>query len=128
MERTAWKLRGFLRRRARFGADYCTIIGTSSIPDGFGGTTEVETELATDVRCFYVALGQPMQRQIGGGPITTLTHKIIMEATSATKLIKPDYQIVVEARNGKPELTFETPVTLDGSFTPLVEVAAVLTE
>jgi hypothetical protein len=69
-----------------------------------------------------------MQTQVGGGPITTLNHKVTMEATAATKAIKSDYQIVVAARNDKPALTFERPVTLDGSYTPLVEVAAVLME
>lgn len=128
MERTAWKLRSFNRKRARFGEDLCSLVTSVSTPDGFGGSTETPTTIASSLKCFYEALSSPMQVQVGGAGLTSLTHKITMEATAATKAIKSDYQIVVAARNDKPELTFERPVTLDGSYVPLVEIAAVLAE
>lgn len=134
MDRTAWKLRSFNRRRARFGEDLCSVVyvssGTGETPDGFGGTTPGSGTPTTvsGIKCFYEALSSPMQIQVGGAGLTSLTHKITMEATAITKAIKSDYQILVAARNDKPALTFERPVTLDGSYTPLVEVAAVLAE
>lgn len=128
MDRTAWKLRSFNRKRARFGADLCSLITNVSAPDGFGGSTETPTTIASEILCFYEALSSPMEIQVAGSGLTSLTHKITMEATAITKAIQSDYQIVVEARDDKPELTFERPVTLDGSYTPLVEVAAVLAE
>jgi len=128
MDRTAWKLRSFNRKRARFGADLCSLITVSSTPDGFGGSTDAPTTLASGLRCFYEAFKTPMQVSAGGASLTSLTHKITLESTVVTKAIQSDYQIVVAARNDKPALTFERPVTLDGSYTPLVEVAAVLAE
>lgn len=128
MERTAWALRSFNRKRARFGADLCSLVTNASAPDGFGGTTETPTTIASSVKCFYEAFKSPMQLSVGGADLTSLTHKITLEATAATMAIKSDYQIVVAARGNKGALTFEKPVTLDGSYTPLVEVAAVLAE
>lgn len=128
MDRTAWSLRSFNRKRARFGADLCSLVTNVSAPDGFGGSTDTPTTIASAIKCFYEALSSPMEIQVGGAGLTSLTHKITMEATAVTKAIKSDYQIVVATRNDKPALTFERPVTLDGSYTPLVEVAAVLAE
>lgn len=48
-----------------------------------------------------------------------------MEATTATRAIRDHYKIVIASRL-VPELTFENPVTLDGSFAPIVMVAAEL--
>jgi hypothetical protein len=127
-DRTAWKLRSFNRRRARFGEDLCSIKTFTSTPDGFGGTTEVETIVASGIKCFIEGPSSPSEYQIGGAALTTLPHTIIMEATAATKAIKSDYLIVVAPRNDKGALTFERPITLDGSYTPLVQVAAVLAE
>ena len=129
MDRTALKLRSFNRRRARFGEDLCSIVSYGAdVPDGFGGTTPGTSTTVTGIKCFYEAFESPMQIQVGGAGLTSLTHKITLEATAATKAIRSDYQIIVAARNDKPALTFERPVTLDGSYTPLVEVAAVLAE
>lgn len=129
MDRTAWTLRAFNRKRARFGADLCSITYTGAeVNDGFGGTTPGTPTTVSSVKCFIEAFKSPMQVTVGGAGLTSLTHKITLEATAATKAIKSDYQIVVAARNDKPALTFEQPVTLDGSYTPLVEVAAVLAE
>lgn len=128
MDRTAWTLRAFNRKRARFGADLCSLVTRSSTPDGFGGTSDAPTTIASDLRCFIEAFKSPMQVTVGGAQLTSLTHKVTIEATALSKAIRPDYEIVVAARNDKGELIFRQPVTLDGSYTPLVEVAAVLAE
>lgn len=99
-----------------------------STADGFGGTTETDSTLASNVPCKYEPLSSAVQRQIGGGPITTLTHKLILPATAVTKVIRSHYKIVVQALNGQPELTFRNPVTLDGSFSVFVKLAAELAE
>jgi hypothetical protein len=105
--------------------DRCSLIvpGTP-VPDGFGGSTETETTAASNVRCLYEPLSKSM-KVLGGAKITTQTHRITMEATSATRVIQDHYKIVIAARL-VAELTFRNPVTLDGSFAPIVMVAAEL--
>lgn len=112
----------------KFLVNVCRLVTSTEVPDGFGGTTTTLTTVATDVPCSYKPLSNPMQRQIGGGPITTLTHVITMGSNSITKNIRPDYQIVIPAHDDFPELTFEQPVTMDGSLSPFIKLAAVLSE
>lgn len=105
--------------------DLCSLkVPGTPTPDGYGGTTETETTAASGIRCLYEPLSRSMKR-LGGAQITTQTHRITMEATSATRVIRDHYKIVIAARLA-PELTFENPVTLDGSFAPIVMVAAEL--
>lgn len=111
-----------------FLPNVCNLVTSTEVNDGFGGTTTTFTTVAEDVPCSYKAMSNPMQRQIGGGPITTLTHIITMGSNEITKNIRPDYQIVIPAHDDFPELTFEQPVTVDGSLSPFIKLAAVLSE
>jgi hypothetical protein len=105
--------------------DRCAIKqAASSTPDGFGGTTETPTTIESNLRC----LDQPLSRSTkekGGALITTQNHEIFIEATDNTRLIQPHQTIVIAARL-VPERTFRNPVTVDGSFAPIVTIAAEL--
>lgn len=113
---------------SEFLANVCNLVTSTEVPDGFGGTVTSFTTVATNVPCSYKAMANPMQRQIAGGPITTLTHVITMGSNAVTKRITPDYQIVIPAHDDFPALTFEQPVTVDGSLSPFIKLAAVLSE
>jgi hypothetical protein len=106
--------------------DLCSLrVPGTGTPDGFGGTTETETTVASGVRCLYEPLSKSM-KTLGGAQITTQTHRITMEATTATtRAIRDHYKIVIASRL-VPEMVFRNPVTLDGSFAPIVMVAAEL--
>jgi hypothetical protein len=108
--------------------DLCSLIAPTSAPDGFGGSTQTDSTLATNVPCSYKAMRSPMQIQIGGGGITTLTHEIKMGQNAVTKLIRPHYKIVIQAHHGKPEVTAMNPVTLDGSMDVFLIVGVAIAE
>jgi hypothetical protein len=112
----------------KFGVNTCRLIVPSSTPDGYGGTTEILTTVASSVPVNYEARANPIQRQIGGGPMVTLGHDLTLPATAQTEVIRSHYMIIVDAVNDQPELTFRNPVTLDGSFSVFVELAAELAE
>jgi hypothetical protein len=105
--------------------DRCSIKDPGTLtPDGFGGTTGTPTTVESNLRC----LDQPLSRSTkekGGALITTQNHEIYIEATANTRLIQPHQTIVIAARL-VPERTFRMPVTIDGSFAPIVTVAAEL--
>lgn len=113
---------------SKFMVNTCSLIATTSTPDGFGGTTETPSVVASGVPVNYAARANPIQRQIGGGPVTTLGHDLTLPATAATETIRPHFKIVVDALNDQPELTFRNPVTMDGSFSVFVKIAAELSE
>jgi len=125
MDREAWTLRSFNRKRNKFGADVCSVFSTAQGGDGFGGFSATPTSVASDIPCFYEPLSQS-ERLIAGGESTTFTHKVTMEATPVTLAIQPSWYIVVQARGDNPEKTFENPTSLVGSFAPLMEVAAAM--
>lgn len=111
-----------------FLPDLCSIVTVSDVQDGFGGPTETETVVAANVPCKYEAMTNPMQKQVGAGPISTLTHILTLPSTAITKIIQPHHRIVVEAQNGQPQLVFRSPVTLDGSFSVFTKLAAEFAE
>lgn len=96
----------------------------ASTPDGFGGTTETQRTLASNLRCLYEPLGKS-EKTLAGAQITTQTHRITMEATEQTRAIRNDQTFVIAPRL-VGELTFENLVTLDGSFAPVVMIAGEL--
>lgn len=108
----------------KFLPNTCKLITATSVPDGFGGSTETETEVETGINYKYEPLG-PSQKTIGGGAITTQTHKLTMGHTETTRAISSHYKIVDE---DNADLVFENPVTLDGSFSVFLVVAAELAE
>jgi hypothetical protein len=102
--------------------DRCSLITITSVPDGFGGSTETETTVESNIPCIRDLLTKGMQ-PIAGSQITTQTDRIMMKDTENTRLIQSHYKIVIAARV-LPQLTFENPVTLDGSYAPIVTIAA----
>jgi hypothetical protein len=106
--------------------DLCTIVDISSTPDGFGGHAQTRTNLATGVPCIIESRAM-MEAAVSAGTIASLVRtKIYMQVTSITQAIRPDYEIVVAARDGKAALTFEDPRRLDQSYEVLVTVSAKL--
>lgn len=105
--------------------DRCSIKqpGTST-PDGFGGTTETPSTVESNLRCLVQPLSRSTKEK-GGALITTQNHEIFIDATDNTRLIQPHQTIVIAARL-VPERTFRRPVTVDGSFAPIVTIAAEL--
>jgi hypothetical protein len=105
--------------------DRCAIKdpGTST-PDGFGGTTETPLTIESNLRCLDRPLSKSVKEK-GGALITTQNHEIFIEATNNTRLIQPHQTVVIAARL-VPERTFRKPVTIDGSFAPIVTIAAEL--
>lgn len=109
--------------------DLCNInyeSGTTN--DGFGGTIPAFTDVALNVPCSIKAMRSPMQVQIGGGGITTLTHEVRMGANAITTAIKPHYRIVILAHHNEPEKIALNPVTLDGSMDVFMIVAVAIQE
>lgn len=125
MNRERVRLNAFNRKRVRLGEDFCDLIEPTEAPDGFGGSTPTDNEIASDLPCFYEPLSGSSS-QVAGGALTTQTHRVTMESTAATLTIKPDYEIQVKARGDRPIIIFERPIPLLGSFAPLVEVAAIM--
>lgn len=114
---------------SEFMPDLCDVVADGTVTvDGFGGTSVSDSVLATNVPCQYEAMTTPVQRQIGEGPITTLTHILTLPATAITKVIRPHYRIVVHASGDQPQLTFRNPVTIDGSMSVFTKLAAELSE
>ncbi|MEK6281873.1 MAG: hypothetical protein AABN95_16085 [Acidobacteriota bacterium] len=108
--------------------DLCNLIAPTSAADGFGGSTQTDVVVASNVPCSIKAMRSPMQIQIGGGGITTLTHEIKMGQNAVTKLIRPHYKIVILAHHGKLEVTAHNPVTLDGSMDVFMIIGAAIHE
>ena len=124
MDRSAWVLRQFERKRARLGADTCQVIQITEVSDGFGGSTQTETVLATEHCYFQELTEEDAQQVVSGGVITVKSHRITLPATAITRAIVPDYKIKALARGDHPEVLFEEPSVMEGSFNPLVKVAA----
>lgn len=103
--------------------DRCDVIRRSTTGDDYGGATSSLTTLASDVPCLYEerTFGNA---QLAGMASGGVTHNIFLLSTAVTRLIQPTYKIVVAARDDTPELTFEDPIRLDESLSPLVHLAA----
>lgn len=104
--------------------DRATIYGkTETGPDGWGGTTDTAPAVASNVKCLYED-DSDSTSQVAGGPLSYVTHKIYLIASSAVRNIASDYKIVIAARGDMPSLTFEQPVVIDSTFNPIVVVGA----
>lgn len=102
--------------------DVCDIVRVNRSGDDYGGATSTETTMASDVPCLYEErTNKPFQ--IAGMSTSGVTHDLFMLSTAVTKAIQPHYKIVVAARNDNPEMTFEDPIRLDESLSPLVHLA-----
>ncbi len=103
--------------------DVCDVFNLTNTTDEFGNPVPVTATMASGVPCKYEAMGKTEQI-IAEGEQTTLSHKLKMSVTPDTLAIKPNYRIVVAANGETPELTFENPTSLLGSFSPFMVVAA----
>lgn len=101
--------------------DLCDVVRVSTATDDYGGATSTETTLASDVPCLYEdRTHKPFQA--AGMASGAMTHDLFLLSTAVTKNIQPHYKIVVAARDDTPELTFEDPIRLDESLSPLVHL------
>src|SRR5262245_56261849 len=93
--------------------DRASLYNVTFPSDGTGGTTKSDgTAIASDVPCLYEQGGHS-STQVAGGTLAHVTHRLYLIASSATRAIKTNYAIVVEARDDMPELRFEQPVILE---------------
>lgn len=127
MDRTAWKLRSFNRRRARFGEDLCDLIDTAMITDGSNGQTLSTATVASNLRCFVEQLSGSSQ-EVASGLSFNRTHRVTVETTTATRAITGDYQIKVLARGDNAQMIFEQPIISKNSYSPLTTVLCIYTE
>lgn len=105
--------------------DRCSVIGRTEANDGFGGITSTDSTLASDVPCMYEERSSSTV-QVAGGPLSYITHELFLIPSSVTRAIKPDYKIVVAARDDMPERTFEQPILMEDTFGPTVHLGAML--
>jgi hypothetical protein len=105
--------------------DRCNVVNRTATTGTSGGATYADTTTATAVPCLYE---ERIYRliQAAGEPATYATHNLFLIKSAATEAIQPDYKIVVAARGDTPQLTFENPIRLDESLSPLVHLGAVL--
>lgn len=127
MDRTAWKLRSFNRRRARFGEDLCDLLGPTFVDGGATGDSVTTATIALNVPCMYESSGVGSQIVVGGEAYTA-SHRITMPNTAVTEAITPKYKIKVLARGNTAELIFEDPVIVQKSYKALLTVAANLVQ
>ena len=112
-------------KASKFMADTCTIKLVTPSSDDYGGSTDTETTVASDVPCNYKALN-PLQTEIAGRSVIGRTHTITFPSNANTEAILPKHKIVVNARGNTPALTFNDPIVLPGSLEPFLTVAATL--
>lgn len=106
--------------------DSCTIVDISSTPDGYGGHTQTRTNLATAIPCLIESRSEVEAAVVAGTIESLIRTKIYMKVTGVTQAITPDMEIVIAARDGKAQLTFEDPRRMDQSYEILVTVSAKL--
>lgn len=108
-----------------FPERFTIVIPGTTVPDGFGGTTEGDPVEHKNIPGKIEVLGRSDQ-VIGGAQITNQTHKIKMGVTTITRNIKPHYQLIRQAQGDQMTETYENPVLLMGSMDAFVKVAATL--
>lgn len=111
-----------------FMADSCSIFYISETDDERGGYGPSQALIAADVPCDYEVLRQPVDKAVGGEVITNLDHKLTLPSSPQAHLLDPRYRIVVDSRDDVGQLLFKSPVVLEDSLGPFVEVAAVLSQ
>jgi hypothetical protein len=105
--------------------DRCSVVNRTPSNDAYGGVTFSDTTVVSDIPILYVERTS-RAAQLAGASTTAVTHDVYLISSAATRLIQPDYKIVVAARDDIPQLTFENPVRLDESLSPLVHLGASL--
>lgn len=105
--------------------DVCTVYSRTFTNDNTGGTTQSDTAVASDVPIIYTERTFNSS-QIAGGSQSHVTHELFLLPSAAVIAIKPNYVIVVDARDDIGALTFEQPVVIDNTFDMLVHIGAML--
>jgi len=111
-----------------FLPDTCTVKSKSAgSNDGYGGEAEDFDDVATDVPCLYESQSDSTLVVIGGSQSGVTRHKLFLKLDEAVVHdIGPGWEIVVDARDDKPALTFEDPRRLDESNEVLLTISAKL--
>ena len=105
--------------------DRCSIVTRTESSDGRGGTTISETTAGSSIPVIYQEMSSSTA-QTAGQAMSHVTHELFLLSSSAARTIAPSSKIVVAARGSIPELTFEQPVRLEETFSPLVHIGAML--
>jgi hypothetical protein len=106
--------------------DRCSIYNVTFTNNGDGGTTQVDgTAVVSNVPCL-IEKQKYNSSQLAGGQYSEITHKLYLIASTTTRVIKPNYAIVVAARSDNPSRRFEQPVLLEETLGPLVVIGATL--
>jgi hypothetical protein len=106
--------------------DRCSIYNRTYTSDSAGGTTPVDgSPVASNVPIIYTERTYSSS-QIAGGSQSHVTHDLFLLPSAAAVAVKPNYVIVVAARNLTGVLTFEQPVLIDDTFDILVHIGAML--
>lgn len=110
--------------------DTCTLIPNEfENVDGVVTPIEDEDSWITDIKCAFEPLRktEQVQQMIDSGFLSVdVTHRILLPVTDYTMSLKPDWTLIVNAREFRPEYTFERPQRMDESLSSLLIVAAVL--
>lgn len=100
--------------------DRCAIYNVTWTLNGDGGTTQIDgSPVASNVPCL---IQQKSYRTgaLTGDNYSSITHELLLIASSTTRNVKPNYAVVVSARGDSPARRFEQPVTLEETMGPLV--------
>ena len=105
--------------------DRCTVYNRTYANDNAGGTTATDTAVASSIPVIYSEF-RFRTGMIVGGSLAEVTHKLRLKDSAATKAIKPNYVIVVAARDNNPARTFENPIVIEETMNVGVVLAATL--
>lgn len=105
--------------------DLFDLSGPTLVEGGAAGDSVSMGTVATNISGLIEPAGKNVQVVVGGETYT-VSHRLMMIRTVATEAITPRYRIRAQARDGKSEMFFENPVSLDESLSPLVTVLATI--
>jgi hypothetical protein len=106
--------------------DRCNVYNVTFTANNDGGATQVDgSPVASSVPCL-IEKQTFNSSQLAGGQVSNVTHRLYLIASATTRVIKPNYAIVVAARSDNPSRRFEQPVLLEETLGPLVVVGATL--
>lgn len=106
--------------------DRCSIYSVTYPVDTTGYTTQTDgAALVTNLPLFYEE-STDTAGQLVGGTMAEVTHRLYFADSAITRAIKPNYVIVVAARDNNPARRFENPIILEGSMEVGVTVAATI--
>lgn len=106
--------------------DTCSIYEPAEVDIPGGGFESSDgTAIESGIKCLLEAESDS-DAIVAGASRGVVIQKLFLEVTDNTKLIKPSQVIVVDAREGKPQMRFLQPKRLDESFEVLITIGAVV--